>query len=198
LPTTDDAVSADQAKRLAGQFSELQGRMNHHFNLLTHFYKYYFATIVVSGVLAAVAAIVLLFITSDGWKDSNQYARTIFLVAIASATFCAAFPNIFQHQQHIDDNRRLYMEYVALANEMCSYAVTGQNVDGDTVTAGAFIHGVDLKLSRLNKVAVGFDFSKIPDFVSALKTGTAGGTPETGNKPSSSTTPKSQKPASKP
>jgi hypothetical protein len=164
-------TSPEERARLAGQFKELGNRMKHHFNLLITFYSFYFSTVIMTGVLASVAAICLLFITSKGWVPSNPYAKTIFLVATASATYCAAFPSIFQQQQNIDDNRRLYLEYAGLANEMCSFAITGENDAGDSQEAKEFIHYEDVQLKKLNKIAVGFDVSKMPDFTQAFNKG---------------------------
>jgi hypothetical protein len=176
LSVTIDASDADKA-RLAGQFEELKNRVHHHLDLFIKFYSYYFSTVVMVGVLASVAAICLLFITSKGWVPANSYAKAIFLVATASATYCAAFPSIFQQQQNIDENKRLYLEYVALANEMCSYASTGENIDGDQQNPNEFIHYTDGQLKRLDRVAVGFDVSKIPDFTQAFGKGTGTSTP---------------------
>jgi hypothetical protein len=172
LPATVQAAEAEKA-RLAGQFREIRGRMNFHFDVLATFYKNYFSTIILAGVLASIAAIALLFITSDGWQHSSPYARTIFLVATVSAAYCAAFPSIFQQQQNIDDNKNLYLEYVALTNEICSYATTGEPVDNSKKDARAFIHYVDSQLQQFDRIAIGFDLSKTPDFYETLRSGTS-------------------------
>jgi len=196
LPAVGQASEAEKA-RLAGQFRETRGRMNFHFDVLATFYKNYFATIILAGVLASIAAIALLFITSGGWQHSSPYARTIFLVATASATYCAAFPSIFQQQQNIDDNKKLYLEYVALTNEMCSYATTGEPGDNSKKDAKTFIHYVDSQLQQLDKIAIGFDMSKAPDFNEALQKGIANN-PKSGEvsagtqKPGQRTAPKSK------
>lgn len=190
-------TSAEEKARLAGQFQELGNRMKHHFHLLITFYSYYFSTIIMTGVLASVAAICLLFITSKGWVPSNAYAKTIFLVATASATYCAAFPSIFQQQQNIDDNRRLYLEYTGLANEMCSFVTTGENDAGDSQEPKEFIHYEDVQLKKLNKIAVGFDVSKIPDFTQAFGKGIGSNPTGTGGAGATGThasTPKTAKP----
>lgn len=195
---TEIPTSPEEKARLAGQFQELGNRMTHHFNLLITFYSYYFSTVIMTGVLASVAAICLLFITSKGWDGSSQYAKTIFLVATASATYCAAFPSIFQQQQNIDDNRRLYLDYTALANEMCSYAITGENDAGNPREPKEFIHYEDDQLKKLNKIAVGFDVSKIPDFAQAFGKGTGSnvtGTPSPGATGTATSKPKAPKPS---
>ncbi len=153
-------------------------RMNHHLSVLKMFYVTFYTTILMSGGLAAIAAIMLLFIAMDGWKSSNPYARNLFLIATVSATFCAAFPSLFQQQRNIDENTRLYLEYVALTNEMCTYTTTGGASDETNIERKDFIRNVDRQLKALNKIAVGFDVSKVPDFTSALQK--ASGTSQTG------------------
>jgi hypothetical protein len=176
-------ATTEEKARLVGQFQQTRGRMNYHFDLLATFYQYYFSTIIMLGVLTSVAAVTLLFITSDGWQHSSPYARTIFLVATMSATYCAAFPSIFQQQQNIEDNRGLYLDYVTLTNEMCSYATTGETPDGVKADAKGFIHHVDAQLERLNKIAIGFDITKNPDFYEAIRKGfsTASGANNSGD-----------------
>jgi hypothetical protein len=168
----------EEKARLVGQFQEARGGMNFHFDVLATFYRNYFSTTILTGVLASIAAIALLFITSDGWQHSSPYARTIFLVATVSATYCAAFPSIFQQQQNIEDNKKLYLDYVDLTNEMCSYVSTEETADGTEEDAKAFIHYVDGRLKDLDKIAVGFDITKSPDFYEAIRKGVEnGGTP---------------------
>jgi len=173
------ARTADEEMgRLRGQYQEIRTRMNHHLSVLKMFYVTFYTTILMSGGLAAIAAIMLLFIAMDGWKSSNPYARNLFLIATVSATFCAAFPSLFQQQRNIDENTRLYLEYVALTNEMCSYTTTGGASDETNIERKDFIRNVDRQLKALNKIAVGFDVSKVPDFTSALQK--ASGTSQTG------------------
>ena len=154
--------------RLAGQFHTIQQRINHHFDQMITYYSYSFATTIMVGVLAAIAAITLVFITLKGWTPSSEYLKTIFLVATVTATYSAAFPGIFQLQKNVDDNRFLYLKYVGLANEMCSYQVTTETVDKSPLDQATFIHRVDTEMSNLNKIAVGFDISQIPEFSKAI------------------------------
>jgi len=192
--TPYENMSDEEKGRLQGQAQEIRTRMDHHLSVLKLFYVTSYTTILMTGGLTAVAAIMLLFITMDGWKSSNQYARNLFLMATASATFCAAFPSLFQQQRNIDENTRLYLEYVALTNEMCSYATTRQTSDEPVLATDAFIVSVDKRLKALNKIAVGFDVSKVPDFSAALQRannppnslGQNSSAPKIASKPSSS------------
>jgi hypothetical protein len=175
-PATATAVSvpipAENEKayeiRLAGQFHTIQQRIHHHFEQMITYYSYAFTTTIMVGVLAAIAAITLVFITFKGWQPSSEYLKTIFLVATVTATYSAAFPGIFQLQKNVDDNRFLYLKYVGLANEMCSYQVTTETVDKLSLDQATFIHRVDTEMSNLNKIAVGLDISQIPEFSKAI------------------------------
>jgi len=192
--TTNDYISKEEKGRLSGQYKEIRARMEHHLSVLKLFYVTSYTTILMTGVLTAVAAIMLLFITMYGWTSSNQYVRNVFLMATASATFCAAFPSMFQQQRNIDENTRLYLEYVGLTNEMCSYATTRLTSDEPAVGPDAFIVSVDKRLKVLNKIAVGFDVSKVPDFNAALQKASNPGQGSP-NVPSSKTAASSSKPS---
>jgi hypothetical protein len=165
----DLAVVALQEQRLMGQFHQVQQRIDHHFSQLITYYAYSFATTIMVGILAAIAAITLVFITLSGWQPSSEYKKTIFLLATVTATYSAAFPSIFELQKNIDDNRYLYLRYVSLANEICSYQATAETPDTGATTLNLFIHEVDTQLSNLNKIAAGTQANQIPDFSVALR-----------------------------
>jgi len=167
-PSLEAAIRALQEERLQGQFHEIQQRIKHHFSQLITYYSYSFATTIMVGILAAIAAITLLFITVKGWVPSSQYQKTIFLLATVTATYCAAFPGVFQLQRNIDDNRFLYLKYIDVANQMCSYQATNESLDRGAVDPSVFIHQIDTTLGSLNKIAVGSELSQIPDFTKAL------------------------------
>ena len=150
--------------RLNGQFHQLQQRLDHHFNQFATYYSWSFASTVMMGVLAAIAAVTLLFITLSGWGPSHQYQKTIFLVATVTATYAAAFPSIFQLDRNVEGNRDAYLSYVSLADEMCSYPWTEKTIDGAATDPLAFVNHVDTELRKLNKIVVGFDAAKTPDF----------------------------------
>jgi hypothetical protein len=154
--------------RLNGQFHQLQQRLDHHFNQFATYYSWSFASTVMAGVLAAVAAVTLLFITMTGWGPSHQYQKTIFLVATVTATYAAAFPSIFQLDRNVEGNRDLYLSYVSLADEVCSYPWTNKTIDGPVTDPIAFVNHVDSEFRRLNKIVVGFDASKTPNFAEVI------------------------------
>lgn len=166
-----------QKARLNGQFREVRGRVLHHFNVTKAFYENHFVTVATTGILAAIAAITLLFITSTGWQPSKPRTKAIFVIATAAATYCSAIPSVFQQEQNMNENRRLYLENVNLANDLCSYAATGKTakLPATKQSAVAFISYVDQRMSQLNPISVTFNASQNPNYNEALKEGLGGG-----------------------
>jgi hypothetical protein len=194
-------ASAEEKDRLKGQFQGVQSLMKTHLHLMVLFYQGYFVTTILIGVLASIAAVTLLLITSAGWEHSSSYARTIFLVATVSATYCAAFPSILSQQKNLEDSRNLYTQDVSLINEMCSYTATGEGsgTKPGKKTAAEFIGYVDSRVQGLTSFPMGLDSSRTPDFYQALRRGVE---PPASTKPQESkgqihkTRPKPQSPGS--
>jgi hypothetical protein len=68
----------------------------------------------------------LTFITASGWNQAHNYAKAIFLVAVATGGYFIAFPRIFLLEENLAANREHYLAYIALADEACSYVATGE------------------------------------------------------------------------
>jgi hypothetical protein len=119
------ATDQEQA-RIRSQYEELLSRVRHHGSGLSKLFGIYVSSIIMTGVTSAVAAILLLFITASGWNNAHNYAKAIFLVAVATAGYCIAFPKIFLLDENMTANKEHYLAYIALTDEVCSYAATGE------------------------------------------------------------------------
>jgi hypothetical protein len=112
--------------RIKSQHEELLNRIRHHGSALSKLFGIYTSSVIMTGITSAVAAILLLFITASGWNNAHNYAKATFLVAVATAGYYVAFPKIFLLDDNMTANREHYLAYIALADEICSYAATGQ------------------------------------------------------------------------
>jgi hypothetical protein len=115
-----------EQKRINAQHQELLQRIRHHGSGLSKLFGIYTSSIIMTGITSAAAAILLLFITSSGWTNAHNYAKAIFLVALATSGYYIAFPKIFLLDDNMTANREHYLAYIGLANELCTYAATGQ------------------------------------------------------------------------
>ncbi len=159
---------ADPDDRIVSQLAEIRIRIAHHFDVMVYFYVRYYMAILTFGVAAAMAAVTLLFISKRGIDGANPYILNLFIVTTACSAFYGAFPGVFRQEQNITDNKALYLQYVALEQEVLSYSVTGEDITGTKTTAAKFIHYVDQQLAKFNNIAIGFDPSKVPNFKSVF------------------------------
>ncbi|HEX9940325.1 MAG TPA: hypothetical protein VGB15_24540, partial [Longimicrobium sp.] len=74
-------------------------------------------------------------------------------------------PALFRQEQNITDNKKLYLEYIALQNGIRTYVATGKVVENDSAMAlPDFVRHVERQRMLLNLLPLGFDESKIPDY----------------------------------
>ena len=119
-------VSLQQQARLREQLSETIDRTEHHLDVMRFFYTRYYIAIILFSMTGALAAVSLVLISKRGWEASNEYVITVFFLMTALTLFFGSFPGLFQQDKNIADNKALYLKYSALANEIVSYAVTGE------------------------------------------------------------------------
>ena len=164
LPARAD--SAAVRARLTEQFREVAGRAYMHFNIMKYFYARYFMALVLTAASAVVAAFCLFHISKDGWKSANGSIQVLFMISAGIALLLGVFPTLFRQDANIADNKLLYLQYVALGNEIRTYMATGDaRLPADTaVTPIEFVWYVDKQMATLNAIPVGFDQTKIPDY----------------------------------
>jgi hypothetical protein len=155
----------DTRRRLNEQLLEIKRRAKHHLDITVFFYTRYYMAITLFSILGGTAAIALIFITKSGWSGVSPYVITVFLITSGHAAFYGAFPRIFQQEKNIADNKNLYTQYVALQNELESYFLTGEDINGAWKTGHQFVHYIDQQLARLNNFAIGFDYTKTPNYL---------------------------------
>jgi hypothetical protein len=187
----DSRIPPEHRARLKSQLEEVGDRINHHTDVMTFFYAAYYMSILTFSVAAAMAAVALLLVSQNGWASSNEYIANIFFTTTAASAFLGSSPAVFEQQQNISDNKVFAMKYLALKNEIFTYAVTSEALNYDItnplpLAPGAadahpqkapmgissspteFLHYVDLQLSRDN-VAIGFDVKQVANYKGALE-----------------------------
>lgn len=180
FPPERTTIQPEHRARLTSQFTEVGKRIEHHVEVMVYFYAAYYMSIVTFSVAAALAAVALVLVSKQGWDSANEYIATIFFTTTAASAFFGSFPAVFQQQQNISDNKELALKFLALQNEIVTYAVTGEALSYDAPAAdrkaplgiastpAEFLHYVDLKVSRDN-IAIGFDVKQVANYKAALE-----------------------------
>lgn len=158
------SASDQERARIEAQFQQLHARVQHHVDMMTYFYSRYYMAIVMMSLTGAAAAIMLFWIGRDGWSTAKPTAIIVFVILTTAALYYGTFPGMFKLEENTAENKRLYLEYVALQNEVRSYCVTGEDLNGEKQPATKFIHYLDSRMEKLNNIAVGFDPTKVSTY----------------------------------
>ena len=186
----DSRIPLEHQARLKSQLDEVGARIKQHTDIMAYFYAAYYMSILTFSVSAAIAAVALMLVSKGGWESSNEYIVTIFFTTAVASAFFGSSPAVFELQQNISDNKVFAMKYLALKNEIFTYAVTSEALNYDitnplplapgadappqktpmgiTSSPTEFLHYVDLQLSRDN-VAIGFDVKQVANYKGALE-----------------------------
>ncbi|HEY9663924.1 MAG TPA: hypothetical protein V6C65_36200 [Allocoleopsis sp.] len=154
-----------ERSRLVEQFQEVEARAAKHAQIMGFFYKqYYISTSMIVGS-AVMASICLFFISKSGWDRINNALINIFICSSAVILFHGNLVLVFKQDENLRGNQELYLHYISLRQEVLSYWVTQQTIDGKSLEPVKFIHYLDSQMQGLNKIQLGFDSPQISTFV---------------------------------
>lgn len=160
-PIPTPPPTAAEKARMDAQLRTIRDRGKHHADVMAYFYVNYFVAIVMVMVAGLIVAVTLFFIAQQGWTGANSYVKAIFIVASLTTAFYGLFPPVFQQEKNITDNKELFLKHKQLESEVESYPVTHLNLKHESRTPREFINDVDIEISRLANIALGFDVTKI-------------------------------------
>jgi hypothetical protein len=129
-------------------------------------YRFYYGTLFMSIGCSALAAMLLVFVTRHGWRETDDYVLITFTVlAISAATFLGAIAT-FQYGENIEVNKKLYLQCLGLEGDINTFLVTssGSAFSAAKKEAPAFLREVSSRLKECEQVTIGFDPSKVKSF----------------------------------
>lgn len=177
-----DSVTQGKKERLVTQLGQVKKWAYHHKNVFTFLYGRYLMSIYMIMFSGLIAGLALIFVSKQGWENTNRYILNIFMIFSAAALYYTQFPVVFQQQENITGNQSAYMKYLALERDIKSYIVTGktriylpesEEIKVKQLSLNDFILRVDTRMERLNKFYMGFDPTRISDY-KALATSASG------------------------
>lgn len=124
-------ITADEQRRLGELFNTIKERSNLHLDIMNYYYARFFTAIIMFSFTGALAAILLILVGKKGWAEENWNKGTgliftAFFVVTAATVYFNSWPGVFQLERSISDNKILTLQYLALENEVLTYAVTNE------------------------------------------------------------------------
>ena len=161
IPATlegDDPLVA----RLAAQLVEARNGAHHHLKVAVAFAAYQFPTLTIATVAAVLAGVLLVPISAYGWTQSAPELTVPFLTSAAISIVMISLARVFRQPENIRDNLDRYAHFVALEDEILSFAARRQALAVDTEKVEEFVVKVDRRLREIRRLAIGFDPAQVP------------------------------------
>jgi hypothetical protein len=177
-------ASAAEKQRLRDQALEVRVRAVSQFEMTKYFYRQFFVAISMSAIGAVVSAVTLFSMSKLGWDNcKSKPLVTVFVVSSGVTVFFSSSIFIFQLENNIAENKKLYLAYSALEDRVLSYmasgqfrlatsaAIAGTSATSTSIQSSGFVKEpagvisyIDGELAASNNIAIGFDANKIPNY----------------------------------
>lgn len=157
-----------ERSRLITQFQDIETLAAKHAMIMGFFYKQYYISLAMMGTATAVAVISLFFISQLGWQRVNNAVINIFIVATGVVVIYGNISLVFQQRDNIEASQTIYINYLALRNEMLSYWATGMTINDEEMTPAQFIHYMDRHLKAISLIRLGFNPNSISNLSNQL------------------------------
>ncbi|MBD1911358.1 MULTISPECIES: hypothetical protein [unclassified Leptolyngbya] len=148
--------------RIQVQLAQIERRARAYARISIFFYTRLFAAIALASATGIVTAVSLFYISKVGWDKANNYVINIFVISSSITIFVGAFPIIFQQENNVTNNARLYMSYLDLENQILTALATQKNDQGQLIDLRTIMVSTDQKMAELNVESIGFDPDAIP------------------------------------
>lgn len=158
--------------RIAQQLETIEFQISRYSKIMVFFSNHYYTALIITSASTLVAATCLLFISKKGWEQAHNSIINVFIIASGAVIFLGDLPGTFKEKENFEAYGSLYIQHIALRNEILSYLATGGNILGadpkkpnevSHIDINRFIYLVDNKLVQLNKIAIAFDATGIND-----------------------------------
>jgi len=168
----------EAAERMQAQLSDARAASTFHLQLIKDFMRYQFVLTTLATFSAAIAALLLFPVSWNGLQKANSYLVTMFLVSTAVAIGATTLTQVYRLQENVDENKRLYLAYRVLEDEIRSFYPARQSCVGSIsenmkqlceTSPAAFIRAIDKRIGDIRSLAVAFDPSRTPTVQDVFK-----------------------------
>jgi len=156
--------------RLREQLHSAHVEAQFHLDLVRRLYGLYFMQVSMFLLASALAAIALVFVSRDGWKQANDFLLIAFSVLGTGAVVWGTLPGVFKMADNIDNNKNAYVQCLNIGDKICTYLRTYKAPVGGAAGATAdkapevFIAEMDDESNKARDIYLLFDISQSKSF----------------------------------
>lgn len=127
-------LDKEQTASLLRLNNALQQYKQQHEITFLKLYKYHFTSSTLFLVFSILSALALFLITQEGWKNTSNIVRILFLTCTAFASFFGLSLSTFEQKISIDQNANAYIDYDNLQKRLRNYCATSMTTDAEFIT----------------------------------------------------------------
>ena len=136
----------------------LKHKEQHRLTFLT-LYQFHFATVTLLTMFSIVSGILAFLVGQNGWKDTPDTTRSLFLTCVALTSFYGLATTVYKQDVGINRNLKSYVQYDNLQKEILNFCSThpNQGINGDTLSFNDFHISITKKMIDINNIYLEFD-----------------------------------------
>ena len=127
-------LSKEQTASLLRLNNAIQQYKQQHEITFLKLYKDHFTSSTLFLVFTILSALALFLITQEGWKNTSNIVRILFLTCTAFASFFGLSLSTFEQKISIDQNANAYIDYDNLQKRLRNYCATSMTTDAEFIT----------------------------------------------------------------
>lgn len=152
-----DDLKSEQIALLKKKIQVAEDYKAHHKDLAVKLYKNNYALYTIFPILSAITAILTFLLVQKGWSSSGIYLKSLFAFFTATTALTGMYPEVYKQSEGISANLDAYGRYKTIQKSMFNYALTGPEVNGDSVEFDQFIDSMNYLEMKLHKIHFGLE-----------------------------------------
>ncbi len=152
-----DDLSSEQIALLNKKIQVAEDYKEHHKDLAGKLYKNNYALYTIFPLLSAITAILTFLLVQKGWSSSGIYLKSLFAFFTATTALTGIYPEVYKQAEGISSNLEAYGRYKTIQKSMFNYALTGPEINGDSIEFDQFIDSMNYLEMKLHKIHFGLE-----------------------------------------
>lgn len=153
-----------QKYRLDRQLDTINELVLQHGRIMSFFYQHYYISLSIGIGGSFVALLCILFISKEGWKNTNNAIINISTTCFGIGLFFLTTSKVFQQEDNLKTSQNLYINDLHLRNSFLTVVHTNRgSIDSEVKKNDPLkiydilIRDTDAKLKDLSLIRIGFD-----------------------------------------
>ncbi|WP_299334619.1 hypothetical protein [uncultured Psychroserpens sp.] len=155
-------LNIEQKDILRQKIHILNQQRYQYMNLISLLYKNYYALLSLFPYISGLTGVFVFIILQDGWKNTNIYIKSIFLILALLTAITGIFPEVYQQKENIDRYSSHYTKFSKVQRDIFNYNLTSPYTKlDDTLSFNKFLLKINAQEKELIDLHFGLEKKEI-------------------------------------